>query len=55
MVVLEPCYVAGCMYKRDRYLVENSDVLVCFLRRNSGGTYYTVNYARKMNKKIIEL
>ena len=54
-VVLEPCYVAGCMYKRDRYLVENSDVLVCFLRRNSGGTYYTVNYARKMNKKIIEL
>lgn len=55
VITLEPSYVSGCMHKRDRYLVDNCDVLVCFLRRKSGGTYYTVSYARRNNKKIIEL
>ena len=55
VITLEPAYVSGCMHRRDRYLVDNSDILVCFLRRMSGGTYYTVNYARRKNKKIIEL
>ena len=53
--IFEKEYVSGCMQKRDRYMVDNCDVLVSFLRRNSGGTFYTVNYARKANKKIIEL
>ncbi|MDE7439833.1 MAG: SLOG family protein [Clostridia bacterium] len=53
--VLEPVYVSGCMHKRDRYLVDNSDILVSFLRKSSGGTHYTVNYAKKKDKKIIEL
>ena len=55
VIILEPEYVRGCMQKRDRYLVDNCDVLVSFLRRNSGGTHYTVNYAKKLNKKIISL
>ena len=55
VIILEPEYKSGCMQRRDRYLVDNCDVLVSFLRRNSGGTHYTVNYAKKMNKKIIEL
>ena len=55
IIVLESEYTAGCMFKRDRYLVDNSDTLVCFLRKKSGGTYYTVKYAQKENKKIIEI
>ena len=55
VIVFEREYTRGCMFTRDRYLVDNSDVLVCFLRRKSGGTYYTVNYAKKTNMKIIEL
>ena len=55
IVVLDREYKAGCMQRRDRYMVDNCDVLVSFLRKNSGGTYYTVNYARKNNKKIIEI
>ena len=55
VVVLEKEYTNGCMLRRDRYLVDNSDILVCFLRRQQGGTYYTVNYAKKCGKKIIEL
>ena len=55
IIIMEMEYRNGCMQQRDRYLVDNCDVLVSFLRKNSGGTYYTVNYARKENKKIIEL
>lgn len=55
VITLAPEYYRGCMHERDRYMIENSDALVCFLRRKSGGTFYTVNYARKLGKKIIEL
>ena len=55
VVVLESEYKSGCMFKRDRYMVDNSDTVVCFLRKMRGGTKYTVNYAKKCNKKVIEL
>lgn len=55
VITLSGEYDSGCMYRRDRYLVDNCDVLVSFLRKKSGGTYYTVNYAKKNNKKVIEL
>ena len=55
VITLSDDYYKGCMLVRDRYMVDNSDVLVCYLRRKSGGTFYTVNYAKKSGKKIIEL
>lgn len=54
-IVLSPSYFNGCMHLRDRFLIDNCDVLVCFLRRKSGGTYYTVNYAKKCGVPVIEL
>ncbi len=48
-------YYNGCMFARDRYLVDNCDVLVSFLRRKSGGTFYTVNYAKQKGVNVIEL
>ena len=54
-IVFSEEYNDGCMQERDRFLVDNCDVIVCYLRKNSGGTYYTVNYAKKSGKKIIEL
>lgn len=55
VVTLSEDYYKGCMHARDRYLVENSNALVCFLRRQSGGTYYTVSYAKKCGVPLIEL
>lgn len=55
IITLAPEYFKGCMHERDRFMVDRADTLVCFLRRNSGGTFYTVNYAKKGGKKIIEL
>ena len=42
----------GCMHKRNRHLVENSSVCVCYLTESAGGTVYTVDYAKK-NKLLI--
>lgn len=55
VVALSESYFRGCMQARDRYLVDNCDALLCFLRKSGGGTYYTVNYARKKGVEIIEL
>lgn len=54
-IIFSQDYYAGCMQQRNRYLVDNCDVLLTFLRRKSGGTYYTVNYAKRQGKKLIEL
>ena len=55
VIYISPHYFEGCMLKRDRFMVDNCDVLVCYLRKNNGGTYYTVNYAKRQGIKIIEL
>jgi predicted Rossmann fold nucleotide-binding protein DprA/Smf involved in DNA uptake len=41
------------MFARDRYIVDKSDVLLCYLRKKSGGTYYTYKYAEELEKEII--
>lgn len=46
-------YTNGCMQIRNRYMVDNSSVLVAYLKYFKGGALYTVNYAKKQNKEII--
>ena len=46
-------YVNGCMQIRNRYMVDNSSVLIAYLKYFKGGALYTVNYAKKQNKEII--
>lgn len=48
-------YYRGCMHKRNRYLVDNSDFCVCYLAKSNGGTAYTVDYARQKGLQIINL
>ena len=48
-------YYAGCMQKRNRCLVENSGYCICYLKKNSGGTKYTADYADKKGLKITML
>ena len=55
VITLSKEYYDGCMQFRDRFMVDNADVVLCYLRKKSGGTFYTVNYARKQGKKIIEI
>ena len=38
-------YTSGSMHKRNRHLVDNSSLCICYLTKLSGGTAYTVRYA----------
>lgn len=40
-------YFKGCMHKRNRCLVNNSGSCICYLTKETGGTSYTVNYAKE--------
>ncbi|MBQ4297484.1 MAG: DUF1273 family protein [Clostridia bacterium] len=48
-------YTAGCMHARDRQLADAASVCVAYLVRPSGGTFYTVCYARQNGLEIINL
>ena len=48
-------YRKGCMQKRNRYLVDHSAYCICYLTRSSGGTAYTVNYAREHGLQLVNI
>ena len=48
-------YYSGCMHKRNRHLVDNSSLCICYLTEPSGGTAYTVSYAQSQGLKIINV
>ncbi len=53
IICLNEEYINGCMQQRNRFMVDNSSVLISYLRYKKGGTVYTVNYAKKKGKEII--
>ena len=48
-------YYSGCMHKRNRHLVENSNRCICYLVNQNGGTFYTVNYAKEKGLEVINI
>jgi len=48
-------YTRGCMHKRNRHLVDNSSICIAYLTEQSGGTAYTVDYARKNGLTVINI
>ncbi len=48
-------YFNGCMHKRNRHLVDNSSLCVCYLTEDSGGTAYTVKYALAKRVSVVNL
>ena len=55
VVYVSQKYTRGCMFKRNRYLVDHSSVCVAFLTENKGGTAYTAEYARQKGLQVINL
>lgn len=53
VTVLQDNYSRGCLQKRNRYLVDNADIVLAVWNGTKGGTEYTIKYARKLNKKLI--
>jgi uncharacterized phage-like protein YoqJ len=55
VVVLAEHYYNGCMFVRDRYMVDNSEYLIVYMRQKAGGTLYTLNYALTTHKQLLIL
>lgn len=50
---LAPVYDKSCMFRRNRYLVDNADlVLAAYHKGSTGGTAMTVDYAHKRQVKV---
>ncbi len=53
VILLQKNYSRGCYYKRDRYIVDESSSCICYKYKKSGGTAYTVEYAREQGLNIL--
>ena len=52
---LHEIYEKGCMYERNRALVDGCDVVIAYLKQEKGGTAYTCRYAKKQGVRIINV
>lgn len=48
-------YTKDCMYRRNRHLVHCSSMCISYQARSTGGTAYTVRYARKRGLAVINI
>ena len=48
-------YTRDCFHRRNRYMVDNSNAVVCLYDGTKGGTAYTVDYALKKGKVVIQI
>ena len=53
VTLLSENYYSGCMHARNRYMVDKSSYIIAYCTKKSGGTYYTVKYARKRGVEVI--
>ncbi len=40
---------------RNRYMVDESDIVIAYVKRNFRGAFKTLEYAKKLNKKILNI
>ena len=52
-VLISQSYTPFCMQERNMFMVDNCSLLVCYMIKNSGGTYNTVNYANRTGIEVI--
>ena len=45
VILLSESYYEGCMLTRNRFMVDNASLCLCYMVRFEGGTWYTVRYA----------
>ena len=45
----------GAITKRNRWMVEQADFLICYVEHENGGAYSALKYAKKLKKKRINL
>lgn len=46
-VCLAEQYYRGCMQARDRYMADNAEAMIAYVRKETGGAAYTAGYFQK--------
>lgn len=56
VTVIQEKYDISCFMKRNKYMVNNSDIVIAIWDgRKSGGTYNTIKYAESQGKKVVTI
>lgn len=50
--ILSPHYTPSCMHLRNRYMVNRSGFLIGYVAKTTGGSFYTLQYAKKQGLRI---
>ena len=53
--MVQQSYTPGCMQRRNRYMVDHSDLLIAVHDGLPGGTRYTIEYALRRGVNIIDV
>ena len=53
--ILDGVHPKGAITKRNRWMVDESELIISYITRDFGGAYDTVEYAKKRNKRIINI
>ena len=46
-------YFDGCMQKKNKYMIDNSSVLIALFNGKAGGTKITIDYAKQQGLEIL--
>ena len=49
------CHPKGAIVKRNRWMVEICDLIICYVEHTKGGAYSAMKYAQKLNKEVKNL
>ncbi len=52
---VQESYSSSCMHERNRRLVDSSEVCIAYCAHSGGGSAYTMAYALKNNKEVINI
>ena len=55
IVYTSEVYTSDCMHNRNRHLVDYSGYCIAYCTKQSGGTVFTINYARDCDVKVVNL
>lgn len=55
VTILSPVWTSGVMYSRNRYMVDNSSMLIAAYTGQSGGTRYTYEYALSKGLTVVNV
>lgn len=55
IICLSKNFYTGCMHARNRFMADHSSYLISYCTKNSGGSFYTREYAKKHALTIFDV